>query len=103
VAVYSRPHCFADGTVGFIMPDRLTHHNLQTNEHAAYLFREDPSGAERRYVGKRLYLKKLRADQDQERIAQLRRRDYGDERQGNYLVIFAVEKELPLVGAEAEP
>ena len=24
-AVYARPHCFEDGTVGFVMPDRLTH------------------------------------------------------------------------------
>lgn len=38
VAVYARPHVMEDGTLGFIMRDRLSHHNLQTNPHAAYLF-----------------------------------------------------------------
>ncbi len=28
-AVFSRPHHFEDGTVGFIMPNRLTHNNLR--------------------------------------------------------------------------
>ena len=30
-AIYSRPHVFDDGTWAFIMRDRLTHHNLQSN------------------------------------------------------------------------
>ena len=30
-AVYSRPHFLEDGSVAFIMRDRLTHHNLQSN------------------------------------------------------------------------
>lgn len=99
-AVYARPHCFDDGTVGFIMPDRLTHENLKTNGHAVYLFHQDPNGDdERRFSGKRLYLRKVREDDDQERIASLRRRTYGDWRDGRHLVIFEVEKELPLVGA----
>ena len=33
-AVYSRPHVMGDGTVAFIMWDRLTHANLQSNPHA---------------------------------------------------------------------
>jgi hypothetical protein len=98
-AVYARPHCFDDGTVGFIMPDRLTHQNLKANGHAVYLFHQDPNGDdERRFAGKRLYLRKIREDNDQERIASLRRRTYGDWRDGRHLVIFEVEKELPLVG-----
>ena len=40
-AVYARPHVMEDGTIAMIMRDRLTHHNLQTNSHAAYLFHED--------------------------------------------------------------
>jgi Pyridoxamine 5'-phosphate oxidase len=101
-AVYARPHCFDDGTVGFIMPDRLTHHNLQTNDHAVYLFREDAGTDDSQYRGKRLYLKKVREDQDQNRIATLRRRTYADDREARYLVIFTIEKELPLVGSDEE-
>jgi hypothetical protein len=37
-AVYARPHVIDSETIAFIMPDRLTHHNLQSNNHAAYLF-----------------------------------------------------------------
>ena len=39
-AVYARPHFMEDGTIAMIMRDRLTHHNLQSNSHAAYLFHE---------------------------------------------------------------
>ena len=98
-AVYARPHCFEDGTVGFIMPHRLTHQNLQSNGYAVYLFREEGGASGAGYAGKRIYLKKTGEDQDQERIARLRRRSYGDDRDGRFLVIFAIEKELPLVGA----
>jgi hypothetical protein len=97
-AVYARPHCFEDGTVGFIMPDRLTHSNLQTNDYAMYLFHEDTQADGHGYKGKRIYLRKLREDEDQSRISKLRRRTYDDERDGRYLVIFSVESELPLVG-----
>lgn len=98
-ALYARPHCFDDGSIGFIMPDRLTHQNLKTNNHAVFLFHESANVDEPRFLGKRLYLKKIREDSDPERIASLRRRAYGDERDGRYLVIFEIEKELPLVGA----
>lgn len=97
-AVYARPHCFEDGTVGFIMPDRLTHSNLQVNDRAIYLFRQEPEGDGDSYDGVRLYLKKVAEDDDQDRIAKLRRRSYGNDRDGRHLVIFSVEKELPLVG-----
>ena len=40
-AVYSRPHVMAEGTVALIMHDRLSHHNLESNPHAAYLFVEE--------------------------------------------------------------
>lgn len=99
-AVYARPHCFADGTLGFIMPDKLTHRNLGDNAHAVYAFREDPGKGERRYAGKRIYLRKVSEDSDEKRIAALRRRTYAEDKAGRYLVIFEVEKELPLVGAD---
>ena len=37
-AIYARPHVMADGTIAFIMRDRLTHPNLQENPYAVYLF-----------------------------------------------------------------
>ena len=37
-AVYARPHFLEDGALAFIMRDRLTHHNLESNPNAAYLF-----------------------------------------------------------------
>ncbi len=99
VAVYSRPHIMDDGTVAFIMADRLTHHNLQSNPHAAYLFMED--GEE--YVGKRLFLTKIREEQDTDLLYQLRRRKYPkDEKGPKFLAFFRVDKELPLIGPGEE-
>ena len=40
-AVYGRPHVMEDGSLAFIMRDRLSHKNLQSNPHATYLFKED--------------------------------------------------------------
>ena len=71
-AVYSRPHFYNEDTIAFIMADRLTHKNLETNPHAAYLFIESGEG----YSGKRLYLTKLREEKDSELIESLRRRSY---------------------------
>jgi hypothetical protein len=55
MAIFFRPHVFADQTLSFIMPQHLTHSNLQSRPHAAYLFMEDGPG----YKGKRLYLTKI--------------------------------------------
>jgi hypothetical protein len=98
MAIFSRPHVFEDQTIAFIMPHRLTHSNLQANPHAAYLFREDSPG----YQGKRLYLTKIREEQDTELLRSLRRRVYppGQEQPGpRFLVFFQVDKILPLIGA----
>ena len=103
VAVYAIPHFMDDVTIAFIMPDRLTHHNLQSNVRAAYLFKEDGPG----YKGVRLFLKKLREEQDSELLHSIRRKKYaaekGEEETSRYLVFFTVEKTLPLVGAGEEP
>jgi len=96
-AVYSRPHFMEDGSLAFIMRDRLTHNNLQSNSYAAYLFKEDGSG----YKGKRLYLTKVREVEDSELIASLSRRSYpsdSERRAASFLVYFKLEKELPLIG-----
>ena len=100
-AIYSSPHVADDGTVAFIMRDHLSHHNLQSNPHAAYLFREQAPG----YQGVRLFLKKLREETDSALIASMTRRHLTPEEDLNkgpiFLVYFTVEKVLPLIGSGA--
>lgn len=97
-AVFARPHVMEDGTVAFIMPHKLTHRNLLENPHAAYLFIEAGPG----YKGKRIYLTKVREEQDTELLHSLRRRSYPAEKEQQlgprFLVFFRVEMTLPLIG-----
>ena len=94
-AIYARPHFMEDGTLAFIMRDRLTHHNLQSNRHATFLFIEDGPG----YKGKRLFLTKLREEENSELLHSLRRKQYPDDKEEpKFLVFFELDKELPLVG-----
>ncbi len=100
-AVYSRPHFMEDGTLAFIMADRLTHHNLQSNPYAVYLFMEEGPG----YKGQRLFLKRTGEEQDTNRLYEIRRRKYpakDEEGKPRFLVFFQVEKVLPLIGAGRE-
>lgn len=100
-AVYASPHIFEDGTIGFIMRDRLTHLNLESNPHAAYLFMEDGPG----FKGIRLFLTKTAEERDTERLFSLRRKRNGetaDERGPLFLVTFKVDRILPLIGAGSE-
>ncbi len=94
-AIYSRPHFLEEGTLAFIMRDRLTHHNLQSNPHATFLYLEEGQG----YKGRRLYLKKVREEDNPELIKKIKHRKYSDEdEETRFLVYFALEKELPLIG-----
>jgi len=97
-AVYSRPHFMEDGTLAVIMRDRLTHANIKANPHAAYLFIEEGPG----YRGKRLFLTKLREEENSALIDALNRRVYlsdKERRKGSrFLVYFKVDKILPLIG-----
>jgi hypothetical protein len=100
-AVYAKPHFMDDGSVAFIMADRLTHHNLQSNKHAAYLFIEDGPG----YQGKRLFLTKLKEEKDSELLYSIRSRKYpGEKEEGKprFLVFFKVDQILPLIGPGEE-
>jgi hypothetical protein len=101
-AVFARPHFMEDGTVAFIMPHRLTRHNLQENPHASYLYMEKGPG----YKGKRLYLTKVREEQDTELLYSLRRRTYPEEKEKlegpRFLVFFRVDQVLPLIGPGGE-
>lgn len=100
VAIYARPHVLDDGTIAFIMAEKRTHENLQTNPHAAYLFKENGQG----YFGARLFLTKIREEKDGAQIAALLRRksqaiqqEIGDS--AKYLVFFRVDRVAPLVGS----
>ena len=95
-AIYARPHFMDDGTIALIMRDRLTHHNLQSNPHACYMFIEKGPG----YKGKRLFLSKVREAENSELLQSLQRRQYINEKdESKFLVFFKIDKELPLVGA----
>jgi hypothetical protein len=102
-AIYSTPHVMDDGTVAFIMRERLTRENLRSNPFAAYLFIEDGPG----HKGIRLFLKKAREDDNPELIAAMTRRkltpELDAEKGPKHLVYFTVEKVLPLIGSGAAP
>ena len=94
-AIYGRPHFMEDGTIAFIMRDRLSHHNLQSNPHANYLFKEEGSG----YRGKRLFMTKVGEEENTELLESLRRKKavYGNGAD-RFLVFFKLDKQLPLIG-----
>jgi len=99
VAVYSRPHFIDDETIAYIMTERLTHENLKSNPHAAYIFME----AGDKFVGKRLYLTKTKEETDPEAIAKIRwRKSYtlpdNQQNEKRFLVYFHIDKILPLIG-----
>ena len=98
LAIFARPHVMEDNSVAFIMPHRLTHNNLESNRQAAYLFLEAGPG----YNGKRLYLTKIREEQETDLLYSLRRRTYPAEQEKQegprFLVFFQVDQVLPVVG-----
>ncbi len=97
-AIYARPHFIDDETLVFIMTDRLTHRNLQSNPHAVYLFIE--SGE--KLAGRRFYLTKIKEERNSELIPVLRRRKRdlpaARGKGPQYLVYFHIDKTLPLIG-----
>jgi hypothetical protein len=101
-AIYSTPHVMDDGTVAFVMLERLTHKNILSNPFAAYLFREEAPG----YKGIRLFLKKIREDDDPALIATMTKwlkPGLEGQKEPKHLVYFAVEKILPLIGSGNAP
>ena len=97
-AVYSAPRVMEDNTVCFIMRERLTYYNVLANPHAACMYIEQGAG----YQGIRLFLTRVREDNDQELIARMTRRHLSPEEDRakgpKHLVIFRVDKILPLIG-----
>jgi hypothetical protein len=98
-AIYARPHFMEDGTVAVIMNDRLTHANIRSNPHAAFLFIEEGKG----YKGKRLYMTMVREEEESELLYELKRRQYPSDADASkgpkFLVFFTVNDVLPLIGA----
>ena len=97
-AIYSKPRSMENNTIAFIMRERLTYHNIRNNPHAAYMFIENSPG----YQGIRLFLTKIREDDDAEIIARMTRRNLTpdeDKAKGpKHLVVFRVDVILPLIG-----
>lgn len=100
-AIYARPHVMDDGTIAFIMRDRLTHQNVAQNPYAIYLFIENAVG----YKGARLFLKKVKEDDDAELIKKMTRRCLSPEDDAakgpKFIVYFKIEKALKLIGGES--
>jgi hypothetical protein len=98
-AVYARPHVQDETNIAFIMSDKLSHKNLQSNPSAVYLFVEKKEG----YVGKRLYLTKIREETDLAAIDAMRRKQRRDcpvEGEHKYLVYFKVDEIRALSGGK---
>ena len=100
LAIYARPHVVDQTTVAFVMRQRLSHQNLKSTMHAAYMFIEDGSG----HKGCRLYLTKLREEINASLAAAIREKQPAIYPQGDdsykYVVIFKVDRIRPLVGDE---
>lgn len=100
-AIYAKPYFMNDGKIVFLMRDKLTHVNLQTNPYATYLFKENGD----KYVGKRLYLRKFDESDDEALISQVQQQsshaklDSCAMTEKMFLVVFDIEKELPLIGS----
>jgi hypothetical protein len=97
LALYARPHVLDENTVAFIMGDHLSHDNLSSNPHAAYLFVERGEA----YKGLRMYLTRTQEETDPQKIEAMRRgsrgeRDYTGVQK--FLVQFKVDQVRRLVG-----
>lgn len=98
LALYARPEVIDESTIAFIMKERLSHQNLKSNPHAAYMFIEKGEG----YVGKRLYLTKIREETNTSLVEKIIRKkpeiSPPEDDSNKYLVIFQVDNIWPLVG-----
>ncbi|OSS41370.1 hypothetical protein DESAMIL20_923 [Desulfurella amilsii] len=93
IALYAKPFVINEKTIAFIMLNKLSYSNLQSNPKAAYMFLQEG------YQGKRLYLKKVKEEKDQSKINEMLRHKYDDPEvleKEKALVYFEVEKEVPI-------
>jgi hypothetical protein len=99
-APYSKPHFEDENTVTFIMADRLSHKNLESNPRATFIFKEDGS-----YEGKRLFLSKTKEVDDADMINALMLKYHPNwyeayKEKKKFLVYFKIDKILPLIISE---
>lgn len=98
VALYAKPYVIDNSTVAFVMKQRLSHQNLLSNLHAAYLFTENGAG----YQGVRLYLTMLREETNASLVESLRQKQPEmfpkRDDSSKYVVLFTVDRVRPLVG-----
>lgn len=98
-AIYSAPHVLEDGTLAFIMRERLTYKNTKANPYAAYLYAESGGG----YNGIRLFLKKAKEDDDAELVSFMSTRHLTPEEDVSkgpkHIVYYTVLRILPLIGS----
>ncbi|MBW6508331.1 MAG: pyridoxamine 5'-phosphate oxidase family protein [Desulfuromonadales bacterium] len=99
-AIYARPTVMVDGSVVFLMRERLTYQNICANPHATYLFIESGGG----YQGTRLYLHKVAEIDDPQLARQMTRTsltpEQDQEKGPKHLIRFNVDKSLALIGAQ---
>ena len=99
-AIYSRPHIMDDGSLAFIMRERLSFNNLQSNPYATFLFMEHAAHLK----GIRLFMKKTGEDTNEELISSMTRRNLSPEKDKavgpKHIVYFNLEKALELVGGK---
>ena len=97
-AIYSRPHIMDDGSLAFIMRERLSLKNLQSNPYATFLFMEQAAHLN----GIRLFIKKTGEDTNDELISRMTRRNLTPEEDKaagpKHIVYFSLGKILSLVG-----
>jgi hypothetical protein len=94
IELYAKPFVIDEKTIAFIMLNKLSYANIQSNPKAAYMFLQE------NYQGKRFYLKKIKEEKDQNKINEMLRHKYDDPEvlaQEKALVYFEVEKELPIL------
>ncbi|MHC4807267.1 MAG: pyridoxamine 5'-phosphate oxidase family protein, partial [Planctomycetota bacterium] len=98
LAIYAKPQVVNENTVVFVMRERLTHQNLKSNPHAAYMFVEQDEG----YHGKRLYLTKIREETNVSLVAEFVKKQpeicAQNDDSNKYLIHFKVDNIWPLVG-----
>ena len=95
-AVYSRPHVLEEGKVAFVMNDKRSFKNLQTNPKASFLFVEAGEG----YKGVRLYLNMVASTDEKDVVDKYRRHHCTGKGSDcvKYFVSFEVVESRQLLG-----
>ena len=96
-AVYSRPYVIEENKIAFSMLEKTSYANIQSNPKACYMFIEKGPG----HNGKRLYLKKIEEETNQELIEEIKsrhpRRHKSKTDQPRHFVYFSIDNTRPLV------